>query len=70
MNKFEESLEPVSVFQETHKKIKVELDKNRLIDGDRIRKILRILDSDKVSLTQKELILKAFDPTITDTNMD
>ena len=40
------------------------------MDGDRIRKILRILDSDQVNLAQKEQILKAFIPTIDESNMD
>ena len=70
LNKFEESLEP-AIFLEAQSRIRLELDKRgKLIGGDRIRKILRILDSDQVSLAQKEQILKAFIPAIEENNMD
>ena len=49
LNKFEQSLDP-SIFKETQLRIKAELDQRKLIDGDKIRQILRILDQDSVSL--------------------
>ena len=69
LNKFEQSLEP-RFCQESQLRIKVELGRRKLQDGERIRKILRILDSDQVSLLQKEQILKAFIPSVKNKNMD
>ena len=42
----------------------------KVANGDKIRKILRIMDTEQVSLRQKEQVLKAFIPSILESNMD
>ena len=49
--------------------ISVELQRRKLLDDSKVRQIQRIINSESVSIAQKEQVLKQFIPTVSESGM-